>query len=383
MFKKMRILVVCLMVGMLLPVSGFADVRSLDGRPDTQTLKVGFNGEKLKVLYNIVDARTEAEKAADLERGSLAGPAIVFIQGHSQRPSDAYKFTNDLALKSRSGLVVIPVCDTPYGAAGEWRGDRGKDVILMEVVRYLLAQQNIAVDGYVPICELPVEIKGAAEDWDQVDGISTKLNFVGWSHGGLLVRRFASAYPNAITGMGQVCPAGFEDWTCGMLGLLTNFAGEAIHIGGASLAGCYVGDALAASWGITKGQVGDSFRGFASGMVHCKPARMFRHIKDMMDCAILADDSNLPLGAIDAVVTVFGRKDTVISPYQTGVADLDNPTDEEVAAFWQRFYPSLVGSDTRLTLKILEGNHLTPLPNHDLISDEILKGLGQLAECAD
>jgi hypothetical protein len=77
--------------------------------------------------------------------------------------ADAYKFSSKLALQSRSGIVVIRVCDTPYGTDKTWRGNRGKDVILMEMIRGLLATKGISIDGYHPLTDMPVVLKGIEE----------------------------------------------------------------------------------------------------------------------------------------------------------------------------------------------------------------------------
>jgi hypothetical protein len=61
---------------------------------------------------------------------------------------------------SRSGIVIVPVCDTPYGKDKDWRGDRGKDVVLMAIVRHVLQKEGIVIDGYKPLTDMTVAIEG-------------------------------------------------------------------------------------------------------------------------------------------------------------------------------------------------------------------------------
>jgi len=158
-----------------------------------ETLSIGFNDEIIKGFCLLIDARSGEEKTADTLRGHPAGPVIVFFQGHAQRPDDAYEFTSRIALLSRSGMVIIPVCDTPYGAKSSFHGDKGKDVILMEMVRFVLAREGMNVRGFVPVTSMPVAVNGlnlAPENDDK----GARIVSIGWSHGGILARRFAHAY---------------------------------------------------------------------------------------------------------------------------------------------------------------------------------------------
>ncbi len=371
-------LLAVLAVMLVFPAVAQAEERLLDGRPATESLKVVFNGEKLKSYYSVVDARTEAEKAADQQRGALAGPVILFLTGHAQRPADAWKFSNDLALKSKSGVVLVPVVDTPYGDDEEWRGDRGKDVILMGITRYLLAGKGMKLNNYVPLTDMEFSVVVDEVDLeDPADAIGVDLIVVGWSHGGLLTRRITSAYPDTVVGMGQVCPAGYADWKHGGFSMLMQFSWESLRIGTLAFKG-HADDVAGASWGITKGMVGDSCRGFGSSVVGLEPGRMFRYFKDIGDCAIIGSDENLPVSGITHAVTVFGIDDTVFPPSQSGVTSVVDTDMAEVDAFWQKFYPILVSEGAQTSLRFLPGMHLAPVSHHEIYSDEILIGLGQL-----
>ena len=225
--NMIKIILPIILAACTVPVSGNASERSVPSSPEVETLSLGFNDETIKGFCLFIDARTGEEKAADTMRGYPAGPVIVFFQGHAQRPDDAYEFTSRLALLSRSGMVIIPVCDTPYGAKSSFHGDKGKDVILMEMVRFMLAREGIAVSGFVPVTSMPVTVNGlnmAPEN----DNTGTRIVSIGWSHGGILARRFAHAYPSSVCSLGQVCPAGYEHW--GPWGLTGRFALESVRI---------------------------------------------------------------------------------------------------------------------------------------------------------
>lgn len=356
----------------------FAADGSVLDKPEMKSLNVRFNGETIKSFYTVIDARSPRQRAADEKRGWLAGDVVVFFQGHGQRSTDAYKFTSKLALKSKSGIVVVPVSDTPYGEDKDWRGDRGKDVILMEVVRYLLYGRGIYVDGYRPISDMPVYVN----DKDMLknmspEGIHTRLLAVGWSHGGILARRFAHAYPDATGGLAHVCPAGYAQR--GVLRLVLGFGRESIHTSTLSFKG-HGRDVLKASWGITKGVVGDFLRAVPSAAIHLHPSKLFRPFRDVKDCTLYCDDTNLPVPDIDYVVVVFGDSDSCMDVRkQAGIADPHEPSEVEVERFWSRFYPSAVSNGSRLTFKVLPGMHLAPVIYSDIYSSAVLEGLNQLA----
>lgn len=347
-------------------------------KPETKKVGIEFNGETITGLYNFIDARTGEEKSRDRERGMLAGAVIVFLTGHAQRPADAFKLANDLAVKSRSGIAVVPVCDTPYGMDGNWRGDRGKDVVLMEMVRFVLAARGITVPGYKPLTDMPVRINGQPMA-DGTGEIIARLVVTGWSHGGLLSRRMASAYPEAVDGMGQACPAGYKQWQWRFVSLLAKFFGECLLIAPMLFTRNAV-DVTRASFGIVKGVAGDLSRAIISAIRYGAPSRLFRIFKDLADCTLLGNDNSLPLGEIKNVVVIFAKKDSVIQPGHTGVTDPDNPAASEIKQFWRRFYFSLADKGITRKLMFLPGNHLAPIPYHDLYSSILLKHLGQLKD---
>lgn len=356
------ILVLCL------PTVLWSAPRVVPDEPATICLKASFNGETIKAYAVMIDARTEAEKEADAARGQVSGSVLVFLQGHGQRPADAYKFTSKLALQSRSGIVVIPVCDTPYGTDKAWRADRGKDVILMEMVRALLGARGIAVEGYRPLTDQPVAIQGIDAPASATP-VKAPLAVIGWSHGGILARRFANVYPASVTALGQVCPAGYKAWA-NSAHLCARFAWEGLHIGTLIFRGHAV-DTLGCSWGLTKGVVGDFCRSIP-------PAKLGRSCRDIRECILYCDDKNLPLPDIRAVVVVFGRDDTCMDPEEYGIKDKTAITPDEDAAFWRTYYPGAQAGGAHLELKVLPGTHIGPVSHSEQYASAILKGLDQL-----
>ena len=367
-FKFVLIFYIASLIGG--PMLLFGAERVIPDRPGMKSLKVRFNGETIKAFYTVIDA-------ADEKSGWLAGDVVVFFQGHGQRPTDAYKFTSKLALKSKSGIVIVPVCDTPYGKDKNWRGDRGKDVILMEMVRYLLYDKDIHVDGYRPISDMPIHINGKDMRKEMpMEGIRAKILAVGWSHGGILARRFVHAYPDAALGLAQVCPAGYAKR--GTVKLLLSFGRGSIHISTLSFKG-HARDVFKASCGITRGVVGDFLRSIPSAAIHLQPSKLCRPFRDIKDCTLYCDDTNLPVPGIDNLVVIFGDRDSCMDVRkQAGISDPHEPPEAEVERFWSRFYPSAVSNGATLTFKVLPGMHLAPVIHSDIYASTVLEGLNQL-----
>ncbi len=365
--------VLALMAAM--PVS--AGERSLAPRPDTQALKLGFNGEVLRAWYLLLDARGPAEREDDLKEGRLKGPVIVFFQGHAQRPSDAYPFTSKLALGCRSGIVVVPVSDTPYGEDERWRGDRGKEAVLMEVVRHALQVRGIRVAGYSPLCA--GEVGAAVIEDDRSAGrdghpVPADLAAVGWSHGGILARRFAHAYPGSVVSLGQVCPAGFE--RRGPLVLTGRFLLESMRISTRGTG--HTGDKLRSAWGFTRGFVGDFARSVFDAAVHVHPAKLCRTGRDIGDCSLYCGSGSFGVAHVRRVAVLFGADDSCMSPERVLAQDpARGLPDGAVSRFWERHYPDALRAGADLSLEVLPGTHLAPVTHSDLYVDTLLGHLGE------
>lgn len=351
-----------------------AEERLIPEKPKTDCLKVTFNGETISAYYLLIDARSVSEKEADRARSALNGSVLVFFQGHGQRPGDAYKFTSKLAAGSKSGIVVIPVADTPYGKNTVWRGDRGKEVILMEIVRYVLSAQGLVVDGYKPLTDLPVAIEGKPVGVPE-KGIAVKLAAIGWSHGGIVSRRLASAYPQVFTSLGQVCPAGYKKWACAGA-LIGRFGWEGLHISTLVFRG-HAGDALGGGWGLTRGIVGDLCRSIPSAVVDLQPSKLGRSWRDVRDCCIYCNDANFALPGARNIVVLFGRDDFCISHADYGLKGSDTVTAEEAAAFWRTYYPGALASGAKLDVQILPGTHIGPVTASEEYARAILAGIDQ------
>jgi hypothetical protein len=373
--NMMKVILPIILAACIVPVSGNAFVRSVPSRVEVETLSVDFNDETIKGFCLFIDARSAEEKAADAERGYPAGPIIVFFHGHAQRPDDAYEFTSRLALLSRSGMVIIPVCDTPYGAKSSFHGDKGKDAILMEIVRFMLAREGMSVRGFVPITSMPVAVNGlnmAPEN----NNTGTRIVSIGWSHGGILARRFAHAYPSSVCSLGQLCPAGYEHW--GPWGLTGRFALESLRIT-TKMSG-HARQTLGSAWGFTKGFTGDFFRSISAAAVNLYPAKLLRIFKDIRDCSRYCDSTTLGASHLEHIAVIFGRDDSCMSPQrQLGIKDPDNVTENDLKRFSHTFYSDIkISPGCRPTLRVLPGTHLAPVINNELYSRTILVDLGEL-----
>jgi pimeloyl-ACP methyl ester carboxylesterase len=358
----------------LSPVVCSAARRSLPSLVRVESLSVGFNEETIRAFCLFLDARSSEEREADARRGSPAGPVIVFFQGHAQRPDDAYGFTSKLALLSKSGMVIIPVCDTPFGTDPSLHGDNGKDVILMEIVRFVLAREGIAVSGYTPRSDARVTVDSVHPvNEDNTQG--TKLASVGWSHGGILARRFAHAYPGSVCWLGQVCPAGYEHW--GPWRLTGRFAKESIEITSRIFSG-HAADALRSGWGFTKGFTGDFFRSVLAAVVDRDAGKVGRVFKDIKDCTLYCDSSRFKANQLQHIAVIFGKEDSCMNQWrQFEIKDPDAIKKDELKRFQEKFFSDMSDAEGGITLRILPGSHLAPVLYSDLYVKTLLTGLGQ------
>ncbi len=357
------------------PSEATAEQRTLPAAPDVETLCINFNDEDIKGYVLLIDARTAQEKATDARQGHPAGPILVFFQGHAQRPDDAYEFTSNLAGLCRSGIVVVPVCDTPYGSDPLLYGDSGKDVILMDMVRFVLGRQGISVKDFTPISSKPVTVNGTKGDAGK-DAAGTELVPIGWSHGGILARRFSHAYPGSVHSLGQVCPAGYEHW--GPWGLTGRFALESLRIF-ARMGNGHAGQMMRSSWGFTKGFTGDFLRSLPGALIELHPAKAGRVFRDIRECSAYCDSSTFKVSHLDRAAVIFGADDSCMDPArQLGIEDTSRVTPDEELRFRQTFFADLPGT-ARLSLKILPGTHLAPVTHYELYARTLLADLSELA----
>jgi hypothetical protein len=372
----MKVIQSIILTACTVPASGNASERSVPPKAEVETLSLVFNDETIKGFCLLIDARSGEEKTADSLRGYPAGPVIVFFQGHAQRPDDAYEFTSRLALLSRSGVVIIPVCDTPYGAKSAFHGDRGKDVILMEMVRFMLARKGMCVWGFVPASTMPVTVN-RVNIAPQNDNIGTRIAAVGWSHGGVLARRFAHAYPESVRSLGQVCPAGYEHW--GPWGITGRFALESVRIS-TRMSG-HAAQTFRSAWGFTKGFIGDFFRSITAASADLHPAKLLRIFKDIRDCSSYCDSTAYAASHLEHIAVIFGRDDSCMSiRRQLGINDPDNITEDDLKRLRETFFSDIKDNPGRLALRVLPGTHLAPVIFHELYSRTVLADLGELAE---
>lgn len=392
-------LTIFIILVLLLPVGVFSADRTVPYKAELKKCTIRFNGDYLKGSYVIVDARSAEEKAKNISEGKLSGLPIVFLQGHNQRANSSYNLTCAMALNSKSGIIIVPVVDTPFGENTRWRGDSGKDVINMQIVRLALKDIGISVDGYNPLTDLKVNVNGLDVP-DQFDPnlklIPTKLMAMGWSHGGILVRRFAHAYQGTINDLIQMCPAGFEDYgsnsctsaTC----LLTSFSIEGLVIGGGVFRGemPYIWDSTA---GIIKGQSSDYCRSAPSCMFgNFHVLKPFRQLYDTAQASFVVYDDKiapqpyninggLEAGQLQHIVTIFGISDTLfeIENVEKG-SNRNNITEKDREKFFATYYPANVKNGTKMTLLALKGNHNGPVTFSDLWAKSALEGTEQLRE---
>jgi pimeloyl-ACP methyl ester carboxylesterase len=357
------------------PAAGRAEQRSLPSGPRVETLRISFNDETIKGFVLLIDSRTNSEKDADIQRGHPAGPVVVFFQGHGQRPDSTYGFSSRLAIMCRSGIAVVPVCDTPYGRDPRLHGNSGKDVILMEMVRFILARQNIFIEDFSSVPGMRVSINGSLPVIKK-NAAGTKVILIGWSHGGILARRIAHAYPASICSLGQVCPAGYERW--GGWGITGRFASESLRIF-VRMGNGHTGQMMSSAWGLTKGITGDFFRSLPGAVLELNLGKAGRIFKDIQDCSAYCDSSSFRAAHLDRIAAIFGADDTCMDPMkQLGIENLSQVTTEDRLRFHKTFFADVRGSE-QVSLRILPGSHLAPAIHSELYAKTLLADLGELA----
>ncbi len=380
--KGLKINIALALIILCLQLHAAAADRKAPEKPDVKKARVKFNKDSIKASYVLLDVRTKEEKKANRNNRKLSGPVLVLFHGHNQRADDGYVFTSKIALKSKSGILIIPICDTPYGKNPKWRGDRGKDLILMEVVRYILNQKGIGLDGYTPINNEFVSISPFVAKKTNDELILTKIAALGWSHGGILARRSVSSHPALYTAMAQTNPAGYVHWGkkkfIAPFHLLAHFNYETMRIGTGVFRkeGKHVMDAAT---GVIKGVTEDTTRSFSScilGNFHM--GKPFRAYRDLKECTTYTDDSNFPVGSLDRLIVVFGDNDSLFRYNRH--AGIKNPKiiqRNERDKFFSKFYPKAVMNNTKLELKVLPGNHIGPMVYSDQYAETLLKGINQ------
>lgn len=383
MMRILNILVAALLCLGAVSTGEAAQKRIKPKKFNVQGVKIRFNEDYLGGDVLLIDARTDEEKVRDKEAGSLAGSVILFVQGHMQQADDGLCFSTDLAMMSRSGIVVVPVMNTPYGRDKKWRGDRAKDVLLMELAEYALHQKGIRIKGYKKITEKKVVITPVKKTGVDDEMIPAQVSLVGYSHGAIISRRLAWLYSESIINMGQVTPAGYEKWggkSCvAPLAGTTNFAGEGLHLGFKDTFRGNGNHVFDAGCGFAKGCTYDFFGSVPSciyGNFHLgKPFRWFRNGQD---CTLYQTDGNYPVAGLKNITVIFGQEDTMFELDNMGVENIKKLTRKEEEAFWQKYYPGNVLKGSGLTLKSFPGTHIGPYVHHTLYAETLLKGMEEM-----
>jgi len=344
--------------------------RALPGRRAVWKLSVTFNGETLQGYVLAIDARSAQERDVDAMRKAPAGPVVVFFPGHAQRPGDAPGFTLSLARGSSSGIVVVPVCDTPYGIDRTLRGDAGKEAVLMAIVRHACGRLGVMVnDGGAPGQAVIVEDGGGHAPGESMHA---RLAVVGWSHGALLARRFAHAYRDAVVCLGQVCPAGYARW--GGLELAGRFVRESL--GMARREHAQWPQLARSAWGFTRGMCGDLARSVAGAVRERMPAKLLRVFRDIEDCTVFCQSPSFCASHLDRIAVIFARDDTCMSPARLlGCDPVLGVSERDIERFRERFF-SDVTDPARIRLRILPGTHAAPVTHPGLYAAALLEDMG-------
>ncbi|HOS98170.1 MAG TPA: hypothetical protein PLU54_11005, partial [Deltaproteobacteria bacterium] len=237
-----------------------------------------------------------------------------------------------------------------------------------------VGRQGFAVAGFMRQAGIPVTLNG--DPVPPATGPSaTMLVSTGWSHGGILARRFAHAHPGSVRSLGQVCPAGYERW--GAWGLTGRFSYECLRIA-AKMGNGHAGQTFSSAWGFTKGIAGDFFRSVPGAVIDLKPARLGRIFTDIGDCAAYTDSSLFTAAHLHRIAVIFGADDSCMDPQrQLGVQGTDLG-EEDSLRFTKTFFAD-VPDPGRVSLRVLPGTHLAPVSHSELYARTLLGDLGELS----
>ncbi|MCP4133418.1 MAG: hypothetical protein GY754_20790 [bacterium] len=377
-----------LLLLLAVPIAGYAQTRTTPESMKLNVITIRFNDDYLKGCYLLIDSRTPEEKKRNLAEGKLDGPVILFLHGHCQRADDHYSFTSTMAKRSKSGIVMIPVSATPMGRDEKLRGDNGKEIILMEITRQVLAKNGMRIEGYKPLTDLPVTIEEKKKRKKKSDietgsenPIPVNFAVVGWSHGGVLARRIANKYPETTVAMAQTQPAGYEDWN-GFLGISTGFNWECTRIGFHGATRGHPKQVVEAGCGVAKGTFGDLYGSCSSCLFgNFSLLKPFRFARDGGDCGDYQDDNNYPVAHLKHITVIFGEEDSLFEYKNTGLKRSNKKiTKETQAAFVKKYYPGAAKNGAQFSLKVLPGNHIGLFVHPDKYIPGILGGIGQLKE---
>lgn len=376
---------IALLIFVFFAVKGLDSIAVRGVRPGNK-FRIYFNGESITGRCLILDKRTRDEQKENIAKGKLDGKVVVFFHGHGQQTNNAWHLTSRLARYSRSGIVVVPVLHTPFGMMKQFRGDNGKLVLFMEILRHELKNLGISVDGYKPLCDLPVSINGHMVKEDEPEGlIPAKLLCTGWSHGAILARRFASAYPGSVESVVQFSPGGYESWGPGFIRSVYLFFGFMWEVLCIALTVFRRGEGLYgldAGWGVMKGVTSDFMSGIWANITgNFHPLKFFKPILDLDETCRVVDDNTAAVPGLSHLVVLYGESDSLYEPEKTGlIKDKMKPEEEEVQAFFKRYAPSAVDSGVHLSLKALPGNHIGPLVHAENYAETALAETEELRE---
>ena len=287
----------------------------------------------------------------------------------------------ELAMKSKSGVIVTPVCDTPYGKDEKWRGDAGKIVILMEVAGYALDKAGISIEGYSPVPGMKVLLEGKEFNHavSASDNISARILALGYSHGAILSRRFANSYPASVDDLVHICPAGYSEWGgAGTCCLISNFGLETVNLSLRIFS--HPGAVADSSWGVTRGISGDLFRSCPSCLNGNRNLfKLFRPLRDAKDCTLRMNDGNYPVARLKNIAVIFAYSDLLFDA--DGILGVDNPakiTLQDEERFWSKYFPDEVVRGARFTFRMLPGTHNGPNEHYTQFAVAALAGAGEL-----
>jgi hypothetical protein len=297
-----------------------------NGKYERGIVKVGDEVVGYSILT--IDARSDDRLKENQSKAGLSGRLNIFVPGHGQRVTTAKKLLTGIVTMSKEKLLWSINIDPTTG------GEPVKAKALIKIIKNL-------VNGVTCVSH--------KNNFDKLEGV--KVTIFGWSHGGGEVLTAAGIEPELFDEVITFCPTGLVERR--PVELLWSFTLECIRILFDALRSfdSTISDAIAVGFDIIYGLLMDILR-----------VRSLRCMANDYRCAckkVVGEEYQYN----GIVLILFAKNDTVIR--WKDVCPERNKS-EITCKYNNRYIENDFPYVSNLSIKILDGNHLSPESNSDL-----------------
>jgi pimeloyl-ACP methyl ester carboxylesterase len=306
-------------------------------RWDRGQIKIGR--ERLDYSIVEIDARNEVQGGDYVNHKTLNGDLFVYLPGHGQRVHDAANLLEYTARRSPAHLVWSIDIAPPAG------GDPVKAAAFVKLV-YWKIQEAFSISE-----------EDLCSDYAPVG-----ITLFGYSHGGGIALRAAEMAPKLVKNVVDFCPVGLLGRT--PRDLVMSASKESRHILMDALGGyAEMTSTIKLAAGSSLGLFGDFAR--------------TKSLRRLVDDALWVNQkiTGDNYGYTGNVILLFARNDSLIR-WQSVFPECSDPGDIEhfVREYQRSDFPHV----SNLMVRVLEGNHLSPLVDVSLYIDTVINLLKRL-----